>query len=300
MSPTTQDLVTVAGNQASVQSTQPSAGDSLYNSYVAMGVEPANAAAMAQIAVPSFQPPAEAMAPSGGGWTPAGTYSGPSSQSGIPTQPGGAITGGAANVLGVPEGTLSSTPEQYLQILQKQAKPPLTGPIGGAIGGAGGPIGGAGTNGLNIPYGADFYGPMLQYLMGMLGIGEDKRQFNATQLAAMQANPFSASELAFRRAGQGLSPFATGKTNAADVRDMIASPTSTGMPGGNSVDFGGGQVFNVPDTLSGGQMSNLQGMPGSQGVLESIARAAGNPDIIARSLKALLPSGFGATGTGLA
>lgn len=150
-----------------------------------------------------------------------------------------------------------------------------------------------------------------------LGFGENQRQFNLTfpetqrqfneslgfdrealrtntllnaaqALAGLYAaGPQSAAELAFLQAGMGF-PAIGGSQAAAE--DLFGAATRGAS--GRSTFSAGGQSVGIPNTLSGGQMRQLQGNPNLAGVIQSYARAAGNPDIFARSQAALVPSGY--------
>lgn len=186
------------------------------------------------------------------------------------------------------------------------------GPVGGAGAAAAPPaspfVGGAGGAGgeLNIPFGSEFFDPTLTALMQLFGLGEQRRQFDITQpeqqrqfdvtafqraalaLANLRAQgPQSAAELAFAQAGMGL-PAIGG--SAANITDLLGA-TTRGASGQTQFEAGGQRV-NIPNTLGGQQLARLQGNPNLAGVLGSFSRAAGNPDIFARSQAALLPSGF--------
>lgn len=194
-------------------------------------------------------------------------------------------------------------------------------PNGATSGGAASQQSAPGT--LNIPYGADYLDPQLRFLLGVLGIdatgkqqsaaaaAEAERQKRALQaaeydtttgrllsasqiLAAMQTNPRSAAQLAFQRSGLGLDPFGDNALDAA----KLATFSTRGNTGTDGVDFGGGAVANVARALNLKQLKGLSGDPNGQGVLESFAGAAGNPDIIRRSIAALIPTGFGGVGAG--
>ncbi len=157
--------------------------------------------------------------------------------------------------------------------------------------------GSAGAPDLNVPYGAAFFQPILAAIMQMLGLGENRRQFNVTALADARANPYDASQLAFRRAGLGLDPFAT-QAGGLDVAKLAADPT-LGAGTSSIADIMGNKI-NVPGTLTGKALANLQGNPTGQGVISSFANTAGNADILQRSAAALLPALFGGgVGTGL-
>lgn len=127
------------------------------------------------------------------------------------------------------------------------------------------------------------------------GLGENQRQFNvntvmnaAGALANLYAQgPYSAAELAFRKAGMGLPAIGGDQADAAGLFTAATRGAS-----GNSTFAAGGQRIGIPNTLSGRQMAQLQGDPNLSGVVQSLAKAAGNPDIINRSAAALVPSGY--------
>ena len=221
-----------------------------------------------------------------------------------------------------------------------------------ATGGAAGGGAGLTTTGdpLNVVQGTDFLAQSLEVYLGLLGIGETAavarsgqgiqrdlgfagiaesaadrtergRQFDitsalqqASQLAQLRANPLSAAESAFMRAGLGLDPFgggAGGGGTAAAIAAMInggqvgggpvgaggtlnlgtlAAPTTRGAGGTSSVNIGG-NVISSPGTLSGRQLVQTANSPAA-GVIESLAAAAGNPGQRSRSIAALIPTGF--------
>lgn len=142
----------------------------------------------------------------------------------------------------------------------------------------------------------------LQERLGMAGIGESAadrgeraRQFDITsslqraaQMAQLRGNPLSAAESAFMRAGLGLDPFSGGGT-ALDLASIIA-PATRGAGGTSSVDIGG-NTATTPNTLGGRQLAQTAGSPAA-GVIESLAAAAGNPGMRARSIAAAIPTGF--------
>ena len=146
-----------------------------------------------------------------------------------------------------------------------------------------------------------------QQLLGQQGqfgqtLAEQQRQFNTQSLfntAASLANlraqgPQSAAELAFSQAGLGL-PAIGG--SAQNIEGLFGA-TTRGAGGGTTFEAGGQRV-GIPNTLGGAQLAQLQGNPNLAGVLGSFARASGNPDLLARSVAALLPSGFQGAGSGL-
>lgn len=172
---------------------------------------------------------------------------------------------------------------------------------------------------LNLGYGADFLPLALDAYLQMLGLGETKagrlqqntqffaglgqqgEQFNqqalfqaAQALAQLGANPYSAAELAFMRKGLGFEALGA---NGMDIRELITSGTERAT-GVDAVDFGT-QSLQIPRTLSGRQATQVARDPNLTGVMESFARAAGNPDLLTRSLFASLPSGFSGVGSGL-
>lgn len=188
---------------------------------------------------------------------------------------------------------------------------------------------------LNVPYGSDYLDPTLALYAQMLGLAsnektfglglaEDQRQFNlqfpesqrqfnqtlglnqqqfgvntlmdaAKYLANLYAQgPMSAAELAFYQSGLGFP--AIGGSSAA-AQDLIGAATRGAT--GNTTFSAGGQAVNIPNTLSGAQLRGLQGNPNAAGVIQSFAKAAGNPDIYQRSFNALIPSGYTGTGGGL-
>ncbi len=180
-----------------------------------------------------------------------------------------------------------------------------------------------GAGELNVPFGADFLSPTLG-LQGILaGLQEQGRQFDITQpeqvsqfgqtlgeqgrqfdigalfnaamsLAGLRAQgPQSAAELAFAQAGIGL-PAIGG--SAQNIEGLLGATTRGAT--GQTQFSAGGQGINIPNTLGGQQLAQLQGNPNLAGTLQSFAQAAGNPDILQRSLSALLPSGFQGVGSG--
>ncbi len=206
-------------------------------------------------------------------------------------------------------------------------------PAGSIVGDTGQPVSlttqGAGE--LNVPFGADFLSPTLG-LQGILAqlqeqgrqfdiaqplqedilaeqqrqfgltFGEQGRQFNtsalfnaAQSLASLRAQgPQSAAELAFAQAGLGLPAIGGSAQNIAGLFGA-----ATRGAGGQTTFGAGGQMIDIPNTLGGAQLSQLQGNPNLAGTLQSFAQASGNPDLLSRSLAALLPSGFQGVGSGL-
>lgn len=162
---------------------------------------------------------------------------------------------------------------------------------------------GQGPGELNVPFGADFLEPTLNAFTQLAGLQQAREQFQqsnllnaARALANLRAQgPQSAAELAFLQAGMGFP--AIGGSRAA-IEDLVGASTR-GATGRTFADFGNGQGVSIPNTLSGAQLSGLQGNPNLSGVLESFATAAGNPDIFKRSIAALVPSGFEGVGSGL-
>lgn len=176
-------------------------------------------------------------------------------------------------------------------------------------------------------FGLTFGEQQRQFDQGTLATG-------ASMLANLRAQgPASAAELAFLQGGV----FPGGQSSIVDISNLIGQSTRqaggglginfgdspqqafnrliSGIAGGATPDqFGnaqvasapavnqagvaGGPAITVPSTLGGAQLSNLSGNPNLAGVIQSFAQAAGNPDIFARSAAALLPSGFGGTGSG--
>ena len=157
-----------------------------------------------------------------------------------------------------------------------------------------------GTGELNIPFGSDFLPLSLDAFLRMSVLSEGGRQFDQTAsfnaamaLANLRAQgPQSAAELALAQSGLGLDPFRSG----ANTAGLLG--TSTRGAGGSSRFSVGGFNFDTPNTLGGQQLA--QGSPNTLGVLGSFAKAAGNPDLIGRSIRALLPSGFQPTAGTLA
>lgn len=137
------------------------------------------------------------------------------------------------------------------------------------------------------------------------------------QIAAMQANlranPQSAFEAAFfqdqiQGIGQQANPIiqrlqaAGGQAPAGVSTQGAMTPAvanlmraSTAGAGGTAAVGLGGLEF--PRTLGGAELARMN--TGQQGVFESGSRAAGNPGAIERSMRALLPSGFGGVGAGV-
>lgn len=166
---------------------------------------------------------------------------------------------------------------------------------------------------MNVPFGSEYLDPALN-LYGLLAqlqqqkeqfeatLGQTDRHFGAnTLLSAGQAlanlyaqGPQSAAELAFLQGGQGFPAIGGGR---AAIESLIGSATR-GATGSTSVDFPGGQGVSIPNTLGGTQMQGLQSNPNLAGVLESYAKAAGNPDLYARSIASLVPSAFRGMGSG--
>lgn len=178
----------------------------------------------------------------------------------------------------------------------------------------------SGAPSLNVGYGSDFVQPLLQLLGQIYGIGENARQFDTTaaftkaqQLASLSANPLSAYEAAALRAQLGLG----GTSSAADIMGLLSpstvgasgqqTPANPAIPAGQAAATpgtspeAGTPMFgsSIPNTLSGGQMAQLEGNPTGAGVLQSFATAGGNPDILKRSLAALLPAGFQSVAAGI-
>ena len=301
MATSTSDLVTVAGHNITVNAGDPAQqqAQAYNNMLISQGVVPETAKQMTanMVGQAAAQNVAETTSMREAAAVAAPEYSGPSAgladwMRGLGlTPPAGLGTGSTELNNGGPAGDWRNTAPGWQWDGTGWR---FNGAIG-AQGGVGTPAatggtGTAATPALNIPYGADFMAPMLQFMAQMLGFGENKRQFNVNTLADLQANPLSASEQAFRRAGMGLDPFSK-DGNAFDVARLITHPTSAG--GSGMTDYGNGQSVSVPDTLSGADLSNLAGMPNTSKVLQSFANTAGNPDIIQRSLKALVPALFG-------
>lgn len=180
------------------------------------------------------------------------------------------------------------------------ALPPPVAAALGALGVGGGVPAPGGAPTLNVGMGSDFLPPILGLLGQIYGIGENRRQFDITSafqkaqtLAQLNANPRSAFELASLRQNMGLG----GTPFEGDIRQLIGA-TTQGASGQGSANPGTGNVT-VPNTLTGGQLGALQGDPNASGIVESFAGAAGNPDILKRSIAALLPSGFQGIGGGM-
>lgn len=178
---------------------------------------------------------------------------------------------------------------------------------------------------VNVPFGSAYFEPSLQSYTALagqkeqgrqfdLGQSQQQRQFDATMgqnagqfnvqtlLNAAQAlaslfsqGPQSAAELAFLQAGMGFP--AIGGARPA-MEDLIGSATR-GASGSAPLDFGNGQGVSIPNTLSGQQMQGLSANKNLAGVLGSFAKAAGNPDLFARSIAALIPSNYRPLGSGM-
>lgn len=168
--------------------------------------------------------------------------------------------------------------------------------------------GGLVPGGLNVPYGSDYFAPTLDSWTRLQLAGLQDRQFgrtlgqqqgqfttealmNAAQaLAGLYAQgPRSAAELAFANSGMGF-PAIGG--NAAAIEALIRSSTLGASAPAANLNLGGGQAVSVPSTLGGQALARLQADPNLAGVIASFAKAAGNPDLLARSGAAALPAGF--------
>lgn len=162
-------------------------------------------------------------------------------------------------------------------------------PATGAGGAAGAPAGAPTSPVLNMPnMGSGYYDPYTRLLATILGYANSDNQNNIQTLSKLAASPQDAAQLAAYRGLTGLSPFGD---NGGDIRNLINSTTSGG--GMQTANLPGAAPIQVPNTLSGAQLNMLNGMPGTAGVISSIAGAAGNPDIMARSKAALMPALFG-------
>lgn len=156
---------------------------------------------------------------------------------------------------------------------------------------------------LNIPYGADYLNPVLNAYLTLAGLNQQQQQFQqnaaynaAAALASLRAQgPLSAAELAFRQAGMGY-PAIGGSTAA--IEGLLGASTR-GATGNTVTDFGNGQSVSTPNTLSGQQLQGLEANPNLAGVVQSFATAGGNPDIYKRSIQALLPASYQASGSGM-
>lgn len=178
------------------------------------------------------------------------------------------------------------------------------------------------TGELNVPYGADFLPSVVQGLLGVLGLEQDRnqfgqtfpesqRQFNetlATQqqqynagllfqaaqaLAGLRANPNSAAEAAIMSSNLGLP---TGLPSSLGIEQLIRDAT-LGASTPRTGDVAGTQV-SLPGSLTGAQTAGVLGTP-AEGVLSSFAKAIGDPNYLANSIRALVPAGFGGVGSGL-
>lgn len=153
----------------------------------------------------------------------------------------------------------------------------------------------------NVPFGADFLDPQLQFLLGVLGLQQGGEQFGqqlqfaqAQALAGLRSQPGSAAELALLQSQLGMP---TGLPSQFPIEQLLGA--STQGAGGTATGQIGGSQISAPNTLSGQQLSQLAGNPNAQGVLSSFSRFLGNPDILARSAAAALPAGFQGVGSGL-
>lgn len=289
MSPTTADYVTMLGNdvQATPPDQTPNDAAAYFNMLYSQGasVEQANAATAALFPGAAAAPAAApaAAAPAAGfdlrnGWTD------PATGAYYPA-PGSAPGPGAIPVSAPPRPPASPLP---------------VGAGGGTSGPAFGPnvgLPGAAPT-LSLPNtGEAYYAPLLGLIGQLLGFSNSNRQNELTALTNLGANPKSAAELATYRGLQGMSPFGD---NGGDIRGLIASPTSAGgNNGAQGVQWPGQSApINIPNTLSGSMLNMLKGMPGTSDVISSIAGAAGNPDIMARSRAALMPALFGSGSLG--
>lgn len=285
MSPTTADYVTMLGNdvQATPATQTPNDAASYFNMLYSQGVpvEQANAATAALFPGAAAAPAATAAAPAPGTFDTRGGYTDEFGHYSPP--PGGG--GGALPVSAPPRPPASPLP---------------VGAGGGTSGPAFGPnvgLPGAAPT-LSLPNtGEAYYAPLLGLIGQLLGFGNSNRQNELTALTNLGANPKSAAELATYRGLQGMSPFGD---NGGDIRGLIASPTSAGgNNGAQGVQWPGQSApINIPNTLSGSMLNMLKGMPGTSDVISSIAGAAGNPDIMARSRAALMPALFGSGSLG--
>lgn len=151
--------------------------------------------------------------------------------------------------------------------------------------------------GLNVPFGSDYFAPSLDSWTRLQLANMQNQQFQQTArqaaaeaLARLYANgPASAAELAFLNAGQGF-PAIGGSASA--IADLIRSSTFGASNPDATLAFGNGQSVSIPSTLGGQALARLQADPNLAGVIESFAKAAGNPDILTRSARAALPAGF--------
>lgn len=201
------------------------------------------------------------------------TYSGPSSGSGIPTSPGGTITGGAAETLGVASGTRSAGGSAFpTSVPAGMVANPYITPVSANTPGAS-PMAG----------GFELLNAMLQNIFNAERLRQsaiDQQVSIATLLAQTErASPTQAADLAVQLGMPGRQP------NLGFANSFVNADT-TGVFGGTA----GTQSLRLPFAFSGKELTFLGQNRNLSSVISDIAARFGKPDLLSTSAASLIPT----------